>query len=417
MKPLKNIGVISLGCPRNLVDSEHILGRLDHKGYRIVDMQDADIAIVNTCGFIEDAKKESLDVILDVIELKKTGRLKKIVVYGCLAERYSAILQKEFPEVDAFIGKVSLNHAQHSFSLTPSHYAYLKICEGCINACSFCIIPKIKGAFTSVPKESLKNRVAALDEKGIRELILIGQDISGYGVDLYKHYALSKLLKLLLKSAPHIDWFRLLYLYPDRIDQELVSLIAGEPRICKYIDLPLQHCNDRILTMMRRGMKNKQIRARIASIRKKIPGVCLRTSLIVGFPSETDKEFKELLAFIKEMRFERLGVFMYSQEEGTEAYHFKQQVPQAVKQARFDEIMSLQQTIARSINERFQGTILDVIIDEKEQDSYFGRTQFDAPEVDGIVHVRSSRSLKPGDLIKVRVTDTLEYDLVGEEVA
>ena len=408
------IGILSLGCPRNLVDSESILGRLALKTYPIVDMHKADIGIVNTCAFIEDAKVESIDTILDLIDLKKKGELKKIIVYGCLAQRYKDKLRKELPEVDAFVGTVSLNHSPARFPITPKHYSYLKICEGCINNCSYCIIPKIKPGFTSLDIDSILAKVEKLDQEKISELNIIGQDISGYGMDLYGSKTLTRLLKKITKTAKHIGWIRLLYLYPSRISDELLELINDCLAICKYIDLPIQHINDRILGLMRRDTRKKDILRIIEKIRKKIAGVALRTSIIVGFPSETDKEFKELLHFIEEVRFERLGAFVYSREEGTDAYNFGSQVPKKKKIERLNSIMSTQQKISQDINKRFLGSTMEVLIDEKEKDLYLGRSQYDAPEVDGIVYVSSKSLLEPGDFVKVKITDTLEYDLVGE---
>lgn len=430
-KNLYKIGILSLGCPRNLVDSEGILSRLKLKRYPIVDMHKADVAIINTCAFIEDAKKESIDAILDLIDLKRKGKLKKIIVYGCLTQRYRDTLVKELAEIDAFVGKISLNHELRRFPLTPCHYAYLKICEGCINNCSYCIIPKIKGRFISLDLNSILKKVEKLNRERISELNIIGQDITGYGMDLYKMPKLTELLKKIVKIASNVSWIRLLYLYPSRITDELIDLMRNEPKICKYIDLPIQHINDRILKLMQRNTTKKDILRLIAKIRKDIPSVAIRTSLIVGFPSESDEEFKELLEFIREARFERLGAFIYSCEEGTKAFDFKKQVPDKLKIERFNAVMSAQQEISQDINRKFLGQTLDVLIDEKEngiypvrKDSsgdakfsngvYLGRSQYDAPEVDGLVYVNSKNKLKPGDKVKVEITDTLEYDLVGE---
>jgi ribosomal protein S12 methylthiotransferase len=408
------IGILSLGCPRNLVDSENILGRLNLKGYSIVDINKADIGIVNTCSFIEDARRESIDAILDLIELKREGKLKKIIVYGCLTERFKSSLKKELPEVDAFVGKVSLNHEVKRFPLTPSHYVYLKICEGCVNNCSFCIIPKIKGRFISLDVNSILNKVDTLNKSKISEVNIIGQDITGFGIDLFKGPKLPQLLKEIVERADNIGWIRLLYLYPKRITNDLLKLIKESPKICKYIDLPLQHINNRILKLMNRHTAKEEILELIDNIRKTIPNVSLRTSIIAGFPSETDKEFKELLKFIDDVKFERLGAFIYSREEQTLAYSFRKQIPQKIKSERFNMIMSLQQNISRENNNKLLGKVLDVLIDEKEKDFYLGRTQFDAPQVDGIVYVKSPKSLNPGDFVKVMITDTMEYDLAGE---
>ena len=408
------IGILSLGCPRNLVDSENILGRLKFKGYPIVDIEKADIAIVNTCAFIEDAKTESIDAILDLINLKQEGRLKKVIVYGCLSQRYKEVLKKEMPQVDAFVGTIALNHDLKRFNLSPKHYAYLKICEGCINNCSYCIIPKIKSKFLSLDTGTILKKVAEFDRDRVSEVNIIGQDITGFGMDLYGDLRLSALIKKILQNSKHIHWLRLLYLYPSRINDDLLKLIRDEPRICKYIDLPLQHINDRILTLMNRQTSKKDILSLIYKIRKTIPDVALRTSLIVGFPSESDRQYRELLDFVKEARFERLGVFMYSREEGTRAYNFKKQIPKKIKIERFNEIMSVQQKICEELNKKFLGKVIEVLIDEKNVDCYLGRTQYDAPEVDGQVFVKSKSKLKAGDFVKVEIKDTLEYDLSGE---
>ncbi len=414
MKSKLKVGIISLGCPRNIVDSESILSRLNLLGHKIVDIEKADIAIVNTCAFIEDAKVESIDAILDLAELKKHGRLKKIIVYGCLVQRYKEELLNNLPEVDAFVGRVSPDNSGSGSYIVPKHYAYLKICEGCVNNCSYCIIPKIKGKFYSINENSLIKSVKDLDRRGISELNIIGQDITGYGLDLCGRQQLPVLLKKILKSSRHINWFRLLYLNPLRVSDELLNIIAGDERICKYIDIPLQHINDRILKLMNRGISKHQIIRLIEKIRKIIPGVALRTAFIVGFPSETDKEFNELVKFIEDVKFERLGAFVYSREEGTAAYDFKGQIPLKVKKERFDVVMSRQQDVSRIINNRFLGRTIDVIIDEQAQGHYSGRSQFDAPEVDGTVFVRSKRKLRIGEIVRVRINDTMEYDLAGE---
>ncbi|MFA5089827.1 MAG: 30S ribosomal protein S12 methylthiotransferase RimO [Candidatus Omnitrophota bacterium] len=410
------IGVVSLGCPRNLVDSESIISRLRRKGYEIVDVDKADVAIVNTCAFIDDAKRESVGVILDLIGMKKEGRLKKMVVYGCLSQRYRDKLSKELPQVDAFVGRLSLNHEkERAFSLTPAHYAYLKICEGCINKCSYCIIPQIKGAFSSLDAETVARKFALLDQAGVKEVNIIGQDITAYGTDLGSVVKLPMLLRRLLKEAKNVSWIRLLYLYPRRINDELLDLIRDEPKICKYIDLPIQHINARILKLMRRNVNRKEILEIIEKIHRKVPEAAIRTSLIVGFPSETDKEFQELLDFIREAKFERMGAFIYSREEGTAAYNLPGQVPLKIRRERLEALMLQQQAVSRAVNRRFLGEDIDVLIDEKEKGRfYLGRTQYDAPEVDGSVYVQSQAALEPGDMARVKITDTLEYDLVGK---
>jgi len=417
MRDKFKIGILSLGCPRNLVDSESILGGLSLKGYPVVDIDKADAAIVNTCAFIEDAKTESIDAILDLIDLKRKGKLKKIIVYGCLAERYKDKLHKEMPEVDAFVGKTSLNHNLATFPLTPKHYAYLKICEGCINNCSYCIIPKIKGRFTSLDIDSILAKIERFDKDKVSEVNIIGQDITGYGLDLYRSTRLPGLLKKIIKMSPNIGWLRLLYLYPSRISDELLDLIRNEPKVCKYIDLPLQHINDRILNLMHRQTTKQDTLRIIDKIRKKIPNIAIRTSVIVGFPSETEKDFKELLDFILDVKFERLGAFIYSREEGTQAYNFENQIPDKIKEERFDALMMQQQKISQDVNKNFLCKIIDVLIDEKEKDFYLGRSQYDAPEVDGLIYVDSKKALNIGEFVKVEITDTLEYDLMGRALS
>ncbi|MCM8795893.1 MAG: MiaB/RimO family radical SAM methylthiotransferase [Candidatus Omnitrophica bacterium] len=410
------IGILSLGCPRNLVDSESILARIKSKRYSIVDLDKADIAILNTCAFIEDAKRESIDAILDLIELKRKGSLKKIIILGCLPQRYKDILLREFPEVDAFIGRVSLNHSLQRFPLTPKYYAYLKICEGCLNNCSYCVIPKIKGKFTSLPMDSILGKINGFNRSRISELNIIGQDITGYGIDLYGTLKLSELLRKITNLAKNIRWIRLLYLYPTRITDELLKVIADTPTICKYIDLPLQHINNRILRLMQRQTSKDEILRLLEKIRKIIPQVAIRTSLIVGFPSETEEEFEELLNFIQEAKFERLGAFIYSREEGTPAYSFTPQIPQKIKIERFNTLMSKQQKISEELNKKFFGKFIEVLIEEKKNDFYLGRSQYDAPEVDGLVYVNSKRPLSCGEIIKAKIIDTLEYDLVAEAI-
>jgi len=422
MKDKCRVGVVSLGCPRNLVDSESLLGRLKLKNCSIVDIQQAEVAIVNTCSFIEEAKQEAIQTILDLAELKKEGRLRKIIVYGCLVQRYREILLKEIPEVDAYIGTPSINHSAERFSLTPSHYAYLKICEGCVNKCSYCIIPKIKGRIKSLDIEGVLKRAKLLDRQGVSELNIIGQDISGYGLDLYKQRALPDLLKRILEVIKNISWIRLLYLYPQDIIDSLLELMLQDGRILRYIDLPIQHINGRILKLMNRKTKRDEILRLIERIRKRVPDAAIRTSIIVGFPSETEEEFSELLCFIRDVKFERLGAFIYSREEGTPAYDMGGQIPQRIKSQRFNAVMSAQQEVSSSVNSKFLGRSIEVLIEAKKeeedrgdkQDLYLGRTRYDAPEVDGLVFVNSAKKLEAGMIKKVKITDTLEYDLVGE---
>ena len=416
----KKVGIISLGCPRNLVDSELLLGSLKKKGYVICDgMHEADIGIINTCAFIEEAKQESIDTILECIKLKKQGRLKKLIVTGCLPQRYSQELVANLKEIDALTGVYKFNHTLNRFRLTPAHYAYVKISEGCSNKCSYCVIPKIKGKFRSRDKDSIKNEIIKLDKQGVVEINFIGQDISLYGKDLHPDCNLTDLLKESIKLVKNIKWIRLLYLHPAHIEDSLIDLIAQEPLISKYVDLPIQHINDRILKSMNRGINRQQIIALIEKLRKQINNLCLRTSIIVGFPGETDKEFEELLDFIKEVKFDRLGAFIYSPEEGTPAYGFVSQVPDKIKKERFRILMSTQQEISGALLRRSIGQTLDVLVDEKDQDNgkfYLARSCDLAPEVDGIIYVQAKKFIRPGSFIKVKIIDTYEYDLVAQQL-
>ena len=441
--PIK-ISLISLGCARNLVDSEIILGTLKDSGFKIVRSPGAaDVAIVNTCSFIEDARKESIETILDLIGLKEAGRIKGILVAGCLPQRYGKTLEKELAEIDGFIGvegfarlpklindiidgkKIFSVSRNPSFlydwktprsMLTPKHFAYVKISEGCSHKCSFCVIPKIRGSHRSRPIESVVEEARALIDGGAKEIILIGQDTTLYGIDIYGSAALPRLLKN-LSALDGAQWIRLLYAHPAHFTDELISVISAEEQICKYIDLPIQHINDRILKAMRRGTSRDSIEGLLAKIRKRIPGVAIRTAVIVGFPGETDKEFRELLNFVKEARFGRLGAFVYSEEEGTPAAGSKKKIPEKEKLARWNEIMEVQQAISAGNNEKFVGSEFKVLVDEIDRsgkDLYLGRTYMDAPEIDGLVYVKGA-GIKAGDFVTTRITDTLEYDMVGEK--
>jgi len=447
MKPFDlptKVGIISLGCPRNLVDSEVLLGILSKNGFEIAELRDADIGIVNTCAFIDEAKQESISMILELTGLKKEGKLQAVVVAGCLPQRYGKSLAEELPEVDAFIGcgdiekigdilkrldkketayEVSeapsfiYSHTHPRIQITPSHYAYIKISEGCKNRCSFCVIPSIKGNYRSRPIESILQEVDGISKKAhLSEINIVGQDTTFYGEDIYGKSRITELLRKLCSFKEYRRWIRLLYTYPAHIEDDLISLFASEESLCKYMDLPIQHINDRILKMMNRPPTKRDMSELIAKIRKRIPGVSLRSSVIVGFPGETDKEFDELADFIKEIKFERLGVFTYSQEEGTPAFNYNGQIDEKIKLERFNTLMEAQKDIAEEINKSFLGRTVEVLIDEKDEnaeDMYIGRTEGDAPEVDGEVFVKG-QDLKPGDFVNVKITDTLEYDLVGE---
>lgn len=415
------VHVFNLGCARNLVDAQVILGQLKARGNPCVDLDQADVVIINTCSFVEDAKRESIDAILDVIELKKQGKLKKIFVTGCLAARYKKELGAEFNEVDIFGGVLQASEKQvlEQSVLTQQFSRYCKICEGCFNYCSFCIIPKIKGALASRAKEAIIEEVKLYNQQQVCELNIIGQDITAYGVDLYQKKSLADLLVCMIAQAPNIDWFRLLYLYPAHITDELIDCIATNKKICKYIDVPLQHINDEILKRMRRSINKEQTICLIQKLRDRIPGVRLRTTFIVGFPGETKAQFEELCDFVRDMKFDKVGVFLYSHEEGTDAYEMENQVSEKVKQSRFDRLMILQQEISQNLLKEFIGQEIQVLIEEKQEIKegvFIGRSEFDAPEVDGLVYVHSNKELAPGDFVQVRIIDAIEYDLIGEQI-
>lgn len=410
----ERLALINLGCARNLVDSEIILGQLKMQGALIVPIEQANTVVVNTCAFIDDAKKETIDTLLGLVNLKKQKKIKSIIALGCFTERYAKIFKKEFPEIDQFFGVLPLSKGKNlaRLSLTPASYAYLKICESCYNHCSFCAIPAIKGKFASRSIESIVAEARDLETKGFKELDMIGQDITAYGLDIYGQKALPKLLTAILKATKKIHWLRLLYAFPRHISDELLDVMAREPRICKYIDLPFQHVSDRILKSMNRNFTRKQSMDLIEKIRRKIPGISLRTAFIVGYPGETEKEFKDLCCFVKDFEFDRVGVFMYSREEGTRAAQIKNQISGKIKRARYNKLMKIQQGISAKKMETFVGREMDVLIDEVEdKDLFVGRSEYDAPEVDGVVYVSSKRHLKVGDLIRVRVQDASPYDL------
>ncbi len=423
----KSFTIISLGCPRNLVDSESIASEFKNKGHAFKDNAiGVDTVVVNTCAFIEDAKNESIETILKVIDAKKAGDVKRIVVAGCLPERYRKELKKELREIDEFRGVVDFDatfRRNPGAILTPAHYAYIKISEGCRNRCTYCIIPHLKGPYRSRPMQSVLKEAGQLVQKGIKEIILVGQDTSLYGTDLYGTKKLAELLKKLDKVSNKI-WLRLLYCHPANLDKDVIKVIRDSKNICRYIDLPVEHASNSILRRMGRKTRKADIASLIQYLRRQIPGVCIRTSVIVGFPGETERDFQELMSFIKKTRFERLGLFRYSREEGTPAYKLKAQLSEREKQRRFDEIMTLQQSISSEINERFKGRRLKVLVDEAQGGNYIARTEYDAPEVDGTVHVNPVRrkfsngvkgkALEPGNFYNVRISDTYEYDLIGE---
>ncbi|MDO7787457.1 30S ribosomal protein S12 methylthiotransferase RimO [Desulforamulus aquiferis] len=437
------VGFVSLGCPKNLVDSEVMLGILKDSGFEITSKEEnADVLIVNTCGFIEPAKEESIRHILELAKYKEAGKCKVLVVAGCLAQRYSSELLEEMPEIDALVGpehvqeisdivnkalgQERISHIsepqfiynEHLPRLlsTPHYTAYVKVAEGCDNRCAYCAIPDIRGKFRSRPIESIEVEVKNLVAKGVKEVILIAQDTTRYGLDLYGKYSLDILLNRLGKVTG-LRWIRIMYCYPNRFTNELIDIIAETPTICKYIDLPIQHASDKILSAMGRPVNQEQIRSLVKDLRKKIPGVVLRTSFIVGFPGESENDFQELLAFMKEMKFDRAGVFTYSQEEGTPAATMTDQISDDVKQERYHRAMSLQKDIALAHNQARIGQVLEVLVEELVEGSrniYIGRSSLDAPEIDGTVEFSSPRELSVGDIVKVTINRALEYDLMGE---
>ncbi len=433
----------TLGCDKNLVDSEIILGQLDKSLFTITEqLAEADIAIVNTCGFILDAKVESIDSILELADYKNQGKLKTLLVVGCLSQQYSEDLLKEIDEIDGLIGtneylqinefilaalagekpviknKELFTYAEplERHQLTPRHYRYLKIAEGCNNHCTFCVIPLIRGSYRSRSIETILAEAKESVNQGAKELILVAQDSAYYGIDLYNKPMLSKLINE-LAEIPGLHWLRVLYLYPGGIDQELIDTFANNKKLVKYIDMPLQHSEQHLLKRMARPNFQADIRQLITKLRKEIPKVAIRTSLIVGFPGETDEDFENLCLFIKEIKFDRLGVFTYSDEEASSSYKFKDKVSELEKERRATVIMNLQNKIAAENNSSFVGTVQDVIIDsyDEKNNIYIGRTEYDAPEVDGKVFI-SNLKAKIGDIKAVRITHSYDYDLVGEGI-
>lgn len=437
-----NILFVSLGCDKNLVDSEVMLGMLKERGYTFTDDQtQADAAVVNTCCFINDAKEESIQTILELAELKKTGQLKALIVAGCLAQRYQAEIQEEIEEVDAIIGTTALekvvetldevlagkgeNHLE-SLDKTPlggkervlttgGYFSYLKIAEGCNKHCTYCIIPKVRGEYRSVPMELLLDEARQLADKGIKELILVAQETTLYGMDLYGEKKLPELLDKLCEIGG-LTWIRIMYCYPEEITQELIDVMKRQPKICHYLDIPIQSGSDRILKLMGRRTDTQQIETLVEHLREEIPDICIRTTFITGFPTETEEDFTETMEFINRMEFDRLGAFTYSPEEGTPAAVMDGQVEEDVKVRRQQEMMELQQEIAFEAAENMKGRELTVMIEGKlaEDDVYVARTYKDAPSVDGYLFVNTDWSLMSGDFVRVRVTGANEYDLIGE---
>lgn len=439
--PVK-VGMVSLGCNKNQVDAERMLYKIKEAGYQLVaDAALSDIVIVNTCGFIESAKQEAIETILEFGKLKEEGRIKKIIVTGCLAERYKAEVADLMPEADAVVGlgcnddilgvidKVLANQRPLEFAnkldlpmeggrvqTTLPFYSYLKVAEGCSNGCTYCAIPAIRGKYRSVPMEKLIEEAKNLAEHGVKELNIIAQDSTRYGVDLYGECRLPELLTELCKIEK-LKWIRILYCYPERITDKLLDVIAKEDKIVKYIDVPIQHCSEDILKKMNREGSEEELRALMKKIREKIPNVIIRTTLITGFPSETEEQFNQLADFVKDMRFDRLGCFPYSQEEGTKAAEMPDQIDEEVKQRRADVIMEQQQIIMAQNNEKMIGKTIEVVTEgfDRYGECYFGRSAADAPDIDGKIFFRSpERKLTSGSFVKVNITETLDYDLIGE---
>ncbi len=436
------VALISLGCSKNLVDAEIMLGVLKQAGFSISENADAaEVAIINTCAFIKEAKEEAIEAIFEVIRLKKEGRLKKVIVSGCLPQRYKNELSGLLKEVDGFLGPGNIDKIAEVIrasirgeipfltakapylykpgsprvSLTPKHYAYVKVADGCNNRCRYCVIPQIRGRYHSRAMESIVKEVQVLTAKGVKEVNLISQDTTFYGKDRYGEYKLAELLRRLVKIKK-LRWIRIFYTHPRHFRRALIEVIAQEPKICKYIDLPIQHIDDKILKLMRRRVSSLQIKKLIDNLRSFIPGVALRTSLIVGFPRETEKNFRKLYKFVQDIQFERLGVFKYSREENTPAADLTPQVPEQIKERRLKKIMQLQQKIVENKNRTLIGKALDVLIDQVQGGNCsFGRTQFDGPEIDGVVVVKG-RNIKAGSLITVKITASQGYDLIARKL-
>lgn len=436
-----NILFVSLGCDKNLVDTEMMLGALREKGYSFTDDEaQADIAVVNTCCFIGDAKEESIDTLLELGKLKKEGRLKCLIAAGCLAQRYRREIRGEIPEIDALVGTMAIEEIAAAVEealagkggdhyrdinaplcvgsrvvTTGGHFAYLKIAEGCSKRCTYCVIPKVRGDYRSVPEEKLVAQAEKLAEGGVKELVLVAQETTLYGVDLYGEKRLPGLLKK-LAAISGIYWIRILYCYPEEITEELIEAIASEPKVCHYLDLPIQHASDAVLKRMGRRTGQGKLRELIGRLRERIPDICLRTTLISGFPGETQEDYEELYRFVDEMEFDRLGVFLYSQEEDTPAAEMPDQVPEELKKSRRDELMELQQAIAFGKAEEMVGRVLTVMVEGKvaDEDVYVTRTYRDAPNVDGYLFLNTGASLMTGDFVRALVTGSNEYDLIGE---
>jgi ribosomal protein S12 methylthiotransferase len=413
----KTVSIISLGCFRNSYDSQVALQKYLDQGYVFKpDAESCDLLLINTCGFVDKAKKESIDTIKDALSLKKLNKIKQVLVMGCLAKRYEKELKKFFPLVDFWQGALDVSKAVRvKNTILPKHLAFLKICEGCVNRCSYCAIPLIKGPLKSRPRNELIDEARFLNIQGIKELNLIGQDITSYGKDLKGKTDLAGLVKNILKVTPNIPWIRLIYAHPKHLSDSVIDLIAHDARICKYIDLPIQHASDKILKAMNRHITQKEIYTLIEKLRRRIPGCVIRTSVIVGFPGESESDFKTLMRFLADVKFERLGAFIYSREEGTPAYDFKNQLHHKVKQRRLDVLMRQQQEIAFNANQRFVGRTLDVLIEENEPTVSLGRSQHEAYEVDGLIYL--PKGLTPGKFVKADIIECLGYDFKAKLTA
>lgn len=430
MSAKQKINVITLGCSKNLVDSEHLMAQLDEAGYEIVtdsNSTDAKIVVINTCGFIGDAKEEAIQTILECAEAKAEGRIERLFVMGCLSERYADELRDEIPEVDDFFGARSLKEVVEALDAeylpeletdrlltTPDHYAYLKIGEGCNWHCAYCAIPLIRGNHRSVPMEKVIEEAEGLVAVGVREIIVIAQDTTYYGKDLYGERKLAELLRRLC-AIQGVEWVRLHYAYPTDFPQDVIEVLRDEPKMCKYLDIPLQHIADNQLKAMRRRITKAETEELVARLRREIPDIALRTTMLVGFPGESEEDFEELCDFIQRVRFDRLGAFAYSEEEGTpSALHLEDNVPAEVKESRVERLMKIQKGISLALNSERVGKDMRVIIDRTEGEFYIARSQYDSPEVDEEILIPTTRELEIGDMVDIRVTDYDEYDLYGE---
>lgn len=425
----KKINVVTLGCSKNVYDSEVLMGQLEASGKNVVHEEKGDVVVINTCGFIDNAKEESINTILEYVDLKNQGIVEKVFVTGCLSERYKPDLEREIPDVDQYFGTrdlpILLKHlgADYKHELvgerlttTPKHYAYLKISEGCDRPCSFCAIPLMRGGHISTPIEKLVTEAQKLAKKGVKELILIAQDLTFYGLDIYKKRALGDLLQELIK-VEGIEWIRLHYAFPSGFPEDVLDIIKTEPKICNYIDIPLQHINTDLLKAMKRGTSFEKTNALLDKFREKVPDMAIRTTLIVGFPGETDDIFEELKQWVREQRFDRLGCFTYSHEENTTAFVLEDNIPDEIKQKRVEEIMEIQQQISWEKNQEKVGKVFKCIFDRKEGDYFVGRTEYDSPDVDNTVLVPAKDVyISIGDFANVRITSAEDYDLIGELV-